>query len=561
MKTAHHYLSAGFTKKAIELASQDPQSLKWRKDGQSLLHIAAHRNDVEAVTWLLDHGADVDAQTYNNFTPLHLTSDARIVAMLLAKTPEFMQSDLRAPLVWQSPFHQAIERLQRAQNEADSANWRKIVDLYLAAGVECDLFAAIHLDDLARVKQILEADPRWAKGSGQLRTAARLGRVEICKLLVEQYGADVDDFKGGNGYPVIMEAVRHPRVVQLLIAHGADLETRITWHGGRTGIWIIGDDATALHYAAEANSAETVKLLINSGVDIFATAHDSSDEASMQTALEVAAYFGSAAAAEAIVKHPKFDVADAEMRQQLLDKCLCISADSSWLARNADRAKLMQVLLAKGANPNASLHGSTALQNAVADIHPTHLEESQACRRVAAVLRSHGAKIDAYTAVVLGEEAALAAALAIDAAAANAAGPEGRPALHVAVGMDYRNIVALLIEAGCDLEIRNHSESTGTPEETALHVAAFWGRDEIAQILIEAGANVNARCQGGATPLHESARMTTVGVAKLLLDHGADANAHDDEGETPLGWLQERYYGNPAKMRQLLAAYQAKSGK
>ena len=66
---------------------------------------------------------------------------------------------------------------------------------------------------------------------------------------------------------------------------------------------------------------------------------------------------------------------------------------------------------------------------------------------------------------------------------------------------------------------------------TPLHEAM--GRDpkdfEMAKYLINAGADVNARDEGGRTPLHQAARNGAVKTAALLISKGADVNAvlHD----------------------------------
>jgi len=562
LKTAHDYLVAGYTKQAIQLASQDRRALRRRVDEMTLLHVAAQRNNVEALTWLLEHGADVDAKTYNDSTALHLTDDPKIVELLLTKHADVSPRNSDSADNLRSAYHDAIEEFTDARDEPERTKWRKIIDLYLTTGAEYDLFAAIHLDDLAGVKQILEADPQQAKKRlfrSPLRMAARLGRVDICKLLIEQYDVDVDDFEGGSGFPIITEAVQFPEIVRLLIANGADLKTRITWRGGWGGGKAIGDNATALHFAAYANNAETVTLLIDNGVGIFAETQDITPNLSKQMALDVAASCGSAASAEAMINHPKFDEADEGVRKKLLDESLWKFASTIWVTDKAERPRLIEVLIAKGANPNVTLYGRTALQNAVARIYPSDKPDSREGRQGVDVLKHHGVKVDFHSAVKLGDEEAVAAALAANAAVANDLGPEGRPALHVAVDFDHRGIVALLIKAGCDLEIRNKSKSTGSPDATALHAAAFWRREEIARMLIEAGADVNAKSADGATPLHESARVTTIAVAKLLLAAGADVNAKDNEGNTPLDQLREEDDENAAEMEKLLAKYHAKS--
>ena len=46
--------------------------------------------------------------------------------------------------------------------------------------------------------------------------------------------------------------------------------------------------------------------------------------------------------------------------------------------------------------------------------------------------------------------------------------PDGYPVLHLAVGMDDREIVSALLKAGCDVDIRNKSDNTGSEDETAF---------------------------------------------------------------------------------------------
>jgi cytohesin len=58
-----------------------------------------------------------------------------------------------------------------------------------------------------------------------------------------------------------------------------------------------------------------------------------------------------------------------------------------------------------------------------------------------------------------------------------------------------------------------------------LHWAAYEGHKEIAELLISEGADVNAKADGGGTPLHQAAYEGHKEVAELLIAKGADANA------------------------------------
>jgi ankyrin repeat protein len=56
-------------------------------------------------------------------------------------------------------------------------------------------------------------------------------------------------------------------------------------------------------------------------------------------------------------------------------------------------------------------------------------------------------------------------------------------------------------------------------------------RVECVRLLAKAGANVNARDNGGNTPLHET---FLTDVEEELLKLGADVNARNKDGETPI---------------------------
>jgi len=363
----------------------------------------------------------------------------------------------------------------------------EIVDLYAEyLGDDIDLVSAIRLGRLETVQKILDDDPTAAHRKGRepnpLREAAGWGRLEICKFLVQKHKVDVNDFKGGVGYPIIKAALKHPEIVKYLIEHGADLQTRITWTGGRTGVWIVGDDATALHFAASDGVPETVKVLLEAGIDPFANAiSDRAIEKEKQTALEVAAFFGKTDNAIAILEHPSF-------------RALLIGSYPSWLAFQAqDPAELVEALLTHGANVNGPDSKRLPIQIAVQGMHPNDDQNNESIKRVVAVLTKHGAKMDVYAAVAIGDLGSLSTLLDETPSASNTYSIGGYPALHMAIQMNRPKAVKLLIDAGCDLQIPNKSESTGTKGDTPLTTAEWWGRKKIAAMLIDAGATANAK--------------------------------------------------------------------
>ena len=59
---------------------------------------------------------------------------------------------------------------------------------------------------------------------------------------------------------------------------------------------------------------------------------------------------------------------------------------------------------------------------------------------------------------------------------------------------------------------------------------------EIAHLLIDIGSDVNAKANGGVTPLHKAAFHERNDMVKFLLGRGGEVDTRDDTGKTPLHW-------------------------
>lgn len=102
-------------------------------------------------------------------------------------------------------------------------------------------------------------------------------------------------------------------------------------------------------------------------------------------------------------------------------------------------------------------------------------------------------------------------------------------ALNVAVELDKKAIVRILVEAGSDV---NHDTSRlGTP----LSYVAYFGDAGMIEILLDAGAEVDlpSKWHHDAPLLNACLRGKYENV-KLLLDRGADVNLRNEYGNTPL---------------------------
>jgi ankyrin repeat protein len=551
-RSPHYYLSCGFVAKAFRILKADPSWVSKRDDEYgTLLNTAISAGAKDVAKWLLEHGADVNAADKNQLTPLQIAHDPELVALILEKKPELIRGKGRGHNILQAMLHDAARWWSEAGSVKRRQECRSLVDLYVKAGADYDLFAAIQLNDLNRVKTLMNQSPRPAVGDGSknpLRLAASVGRVEICRLLLEQYYADIDDFAGGGGYPVMAHAIAHPNVVRLLVAHGANLKRRYQEQQGgdppvQFSLYTMHcDNPTALHYAAAYGTPDTIRLFIEKGLDVFATAESNVEfygPPADPTPLDVAASSFSVPNVAKIVQHPKFLAGDRAARSRLLNRCLLKAAEPDFDEMDHDRparlqTPVLQTLLQAGADPNCSENGATTLQKAAHGLHlisaadaakpdeVDSVEFNESIMKEINFLRQHGARLDLFTAASIGDEAEVARLLKQNRALANSKSFEGYPALHVAVARDFRNIVKQLLDAGCDIDIRSERDADFQEGDTALMVAGDYRRDCIAKLLIDRGANVNLA--GGnpkRTPLAIARLNGDVQHEKMLLAKGA----------------------------------------
>ena len=138
----------------------------------------------------------------------------------------------------------------------------------------------------------------------------------------------------------------------------------------------------------------------------------------------------------------------------------------------------------------------------------------------------------------------LAALLREDPRLVNQRNDLGETPLHVAAGDSFQEraqAAELLLRSGADVNAR--AKSSG---ETPLHGAAARGYKEVAALLIDFGADVNTRDARGRTPLNYAAAYNNREVAGLLLARGATLDASDAVALGKVGRLQELLERDPS---------------
>jgi ankyrin repeat protein len=432
---------------------------------------AAKTGNGKAVQALIKQHADVNTREADGTTALHWAARANDVDTSRA--------------------------LLRAGARADQANRYGVTPLSLAASN----------GSAAMIEMLLKAgaDPNSSLPEGEtvLMTAARTGSVEALKLLLAA-GADVHARESWVGETALMWAAmeNHPEATKLLVESGAEVNARsrsseiprlpyprvglITMTFPRGG-W------TPLMYAAREGARDAVRALADCGADLNLA--DPEGTTALMLAVINANYEVAAALLE---KGANPNLADASGMTALY-----AAVDMHTLAwmqgRPAPRITgelneldIVGMLLARGADPNASLRAPTLQrQHTVGDASlaagttPLMRAAKTGDVKMLRILLEHGAdpmlrQRNSTTALMIGTGLGLRN------------DEDGR---DLVTDADLIGGLTLLLTAGMDVN------ATNDQGQTALHLAAARGADVIVRFLAEQGAKLDAKDRQGLTPL------------------------------------------------------------
>ena len=292
--------------------------------------------------------------------------------------------------------------------------------------------------------------------------AIRGNDLTALDTLIRSEGVDAKDAQGQTPL-MVATAFGSIEAVRMLVAGGADVRAA------------NGAGLTALHFAAD--DAAKTRLLLDAGADVHAVTQMG------RTPLIVAAATSQSADVIRLLlaRGAKVNVADSAGVTPLL------------AAANADNREAADLLLARGADPNAQAQIPQAATPLMA------------------------AAFNANTALV-------------KSLLARKANPT---AASVANGV----------------KVKNGPIRFGSA--TALHMAMTGGNGEIVESLLKAAAPVNAADTRGMTPLvwAVATDRPEPRIVRLLLAHGADAAKHEPDGESAIEWA--RKFNNPAVLSAL----------
>ena len=93
--------------------------------------------------------------------------------------------------------------------------------------------------------------------------------------------------------------------------------------------------------------------------------------------------------------------------------------------------------------------------------------------------------------------------------------------------------IAAVVLVGCATTQSPEPTTTKAPD-ISIHEAAAKGDIEAVKQHLAAGTDVNAKIEGGGTPLHIATHLGHKEITELLIAKGADVNAKIEDGKTPL---------------------------
>lgn len=156
---------------------------------------------------------------------------------------------------------------------------------------------------------------------------------------------------------------------------------------------------------------------------------------------------------------------------------------------------------------------------------------------IVTLLLERGAAQNLFESAALGDTPYILRMLKANPSLASAYSHDGWTALHLAAHFGQIDTARALLEHGADVSLRSRNALDNLP----LH-AALAGREHppLVTLLLDAGSDVNARQHGDYTALHAAAQNGYAETARLLLARGADMSIVADDGKTALQLAQEQ---------------------
>uniref|UniRef100_A0AAQ4Q9F5 Ankyrin 1, erythrocytic b n=1 Tax=Gasterosteus aculeatus aculeatus TaxID=481459 RepID=A0AAQ4Q9F5_GASAC len=461
---------------------------------------ASRRGNVMMVRLLLDRGAQIDAVTKDELTPLHCAArngHARIIEILLEHGAP-IQAKTKNGL---SPIHMSaqgdhmdcVRQLLQYNAEIDDITLDHLTPLHVAAHCGHHRMAKVLLDKGAK------ANARALKVETPLHMASRAGHCEVAQFLL-QNTAQADARAKDDQTPLHCAArMGHKELVKMLLEHKASPDSATT--AGHT----------PLHISAREGHIHTIRILLDAG------AQQTKMTKKGFTPLHVASKYGKVDVAELLLERGANPNAAGKNGLTPLH-----------VAVHHNNLDVVRLLVSKGGSAHSTArNGYTSL----------HIAAKQNQIEVASCLLQNGAtpnveSLQGITPLHLASQEGrpdMVALLISKQANVNLGNKSGLTSLHLVAQEGHVGIADTLVKQGASVYAASRMGYT------PLHVACHYGNIKMVKFLLQQQAHVNSKTRMGYTPLHQAAQQGHTDIVTMLLKHGAHPNEITSNGTSPLG--------------------------
>ncbi|KAK2586051.1 hypothetical protein KPH14_012048 [Odynerus spinipes] len=571
------------------LAQQAPDQLRATTPaGDSALHLAARRRDIDMVRILVDYGASVDMQNGEGQTALHIASaegDEVLVKYFYGVRASASIADHQD----RTPMHLAAENGHASIIELLADKFKASIFERTKDGSTLMHIASLngHSECATMLfKKGVYLHMPNKRGARSIHTAARYGHVGIISTLLQR-GEKVDATTNDN-YTALHIAVESakPAVVETLLGYGAEVHVRggklreTPLHiaarvpdGDRCALMLLksgagpnlttDDGQTPVHVAASHGNLTTLLLLLDDGGDPMFKSKQThlmaldDSTSNGETPLHLACRGCKADVVRHLIEFVKQnkgpEVATAYVNSLTNEGASALhyaaQIEPSEVSTPGDDRAVVRALLEGGADvsmqtrqaqESAFHHCALAGNNEVLSEMISHMsatEVQKALNRQSAVgwtpllIAAHRGHMELVTNLLANH------------ARVDVFDLEGRSALHLAAEHGYLQV--------CDALLANKAfiNSKSRVGRTALHLAAMNGYTHLVRFLVQDhGAAIDVLTLRKQTPLHLAAGAGQLEVCKLLLELGASIDATDDQGQKPIHAAAMNNYAEVAQL-------------
>ncbi len=498
--------------------------------GRTPLYCASWNGHLGVVKYLVEKGADINAQDKGGKTSLDAATDQKHDDVI-----EYLkQVQLDQELLIAAQYSN-FDEVRDLVNQGASLNVKYSDGMTVvhsaAYGGNLDIVKYF----VANAKNILEI--RDNGGRVPLHYAAYNGKLDVVKYFVDEGKVDVN-LRDNDGQVPLHSASwsGHLDVVEYLISKGADINAKDK--DGKTPLDVATDQKhndvvgclqqilnEQLLAAVQDGDFNKVKDLVNQGANI--NIKDNDDKTPLHYAsqsfhhLDIVKYLISKDAdidAKDNNDRTPLDVADSSiikiLRQAYLDKELLLTVKSE------DDLKTINSLIAKGINGGEDRHG--------------------------AYYFAWEGNLDTVKLIVEGE------------GSVNVADKYGCTLLHWSALKGHSDIAKLLVNKGANVNAKdilgrtpmhfavmnNHKDIQDVYGRGSTYTTAESNDEEVIQLFLMRGASINEADKNGETPLHLASWGGHLDTLQHLINNGANIGTKDSSGKTPLDIAKDKGHNN-----------------